>query len=479
MSTIQWPWAIILCRFSDKPAEPQQPQYYVDLYTQNGTGGIADYWRAVSSNALDLTGSAVFGWLTMTHPSSDVYTLTFPGDRWKLVQWGIDAARAANINLTPFRAILVVHNFGIDHGFAGNGVVIVHGTPTLCEFGFICHEMGHGMGLPHSWSANPDQEYGDGWDVMSFATTTFQFPITFEGTQGAATVGINARNLDALGATPPSRVWQPTGPDFSASLTLDPLSQMPLGNHGPLVARIPPSATNPPRPSQSTYTIEYRHQAGWDQGIPEDSVSIREIRSNSLSYLQPSIWGRFRVGDQFVTTDPKVFVRVTAINSTAATAAIRIWDLPDGCLRKEDSKPKVYLIQNQAKRWVTSPAVLFALGKSWSDVRSVPDGGLMGVPNGPDVLMLAISLSPHPPPVNRLVQLTVHAEDVNTHLPVSGTVTFDGLVVGHTDVAFSHMFRANRVFDPEIKKWVEGDVIVPDGNVTAPGYEVASIDFGL
>jgi hypothetical protein len=103
----------------------------------------------------------------------------------------------------------------------------------------------------------------------------------------------------------------------------------------------------------------------------------------------------------------------------------------------------------------------------------------MGVPNGPDVLMLAISLSPHPPPVNRLVQLTVHAEDVNTHLPVSGTVTFDGLVVGHTDVAFSHMFRASRVFDPEIKKWVEGDVIVPDGNVTAPGYEVASIDFGL
>jgi hypothetical protein len=41
------------------------------------------------------------------------------------------------------------------------------------------------------------------------------------------------------------------------------------------------------------------------------------------------------------------------------------------------------------------------------------------------------------------------------------------------------MFRASRVFDPEIKKWVEGDVIVPDGNVTAPGYEVASIDFGL
>ena len=123
--------------------------------------------------------------------------------------------------------------------------------------------------------------------------------------------------------------------------------------------------------------------------------------------------------------------------------------------------------------------MLFALGKSWSDVRSVPDGGLMGVPNGPDVLMLAVSLSPHPPPVNRPVQLTVHAEDVNTHLPVTGTVTFDGRVMGRTGVAFSYTFRAHRVFDPELRRWVEGEVIVPDGKVTAPGYEVASIDFGF
>ena len=81
MPTINWPWAIILCRFSDMASEPQPPQYYRDLYTANGSGGIADYWRTVTSNALDLTGSQVFGWFMMNHPSSDVGTLSFPGDR--------------------------------------------------------------------------------------------------------------------------------------------------------------------------------------------------------------------------------------------------------------------------------------------------------------------------------------------------------------------------------------------------------------
>ena len=67
MSTINWPWAIILCRFNDVAAIPQPVDYYEDLFTRNGTGGLCDYWRAVTCNALDLTGSRMFGWFTMNH----------------------------------------------------------------------------------------------------------------------------------------------------------------------------------------------------------------------------------------------------------------------------------------------------------------------------------------------------------------------------------------------------------------------------
>jgi hypothetical protein len=224
---------------------------------------------------------------------------------------------------------------------------------------------------------------------MSFATTTFQFRIQFRGTRGDATVGLNARNLEALNAVPVGRAWVPAVADFSANITLDALNQLPIGNHGALIVKIPAYATQPPRANGSSYTMEFRRRAGWDQSIPEDAVLIHEVRSDGLSYLQPTIWGRFTNGQEFVTPDPKVFLRVVSIDSALGTATLRAWDIPEGSLRKEDSKPKVFLIQDGMKRWVTSPQVLFAIGKDWPDVRVVPDGGLVSVPDGPDVSLQA------------------------------------------------------------------------------------------
>jgi hypothetical protein len=220
---------------------------------------------------------------------------------------------------------------------------------------------------------------------MSFATTTFQFPIQFRGTRGAATVGLNARNVEALRAVETQRIWAPPAPDFSEQVTLDPLNQPPIGNNGALIAKIPPTATRPQRTSESVYTAEFRRKAGWDRNIPEDAVLIHEVRSDGLSYLAPAIWRRFTTGQEFVTPEPKVFIRVASLNATVGTATLRVWDIPAGSLRKEDSKPQVYLMQGGTKRWVTSPQALFGLGRTWADVRVVPDGGLDSLPAGPDV----------------------------------------------------------------------------------------------
>jgi hypothetical protein len=477
MANIDWPWAIVLCKFSDKPTETRPAQYYTDFYTQNGLGGACDYWRTVSCNALDLTRSQVFGWFTMSHSSSELAQLHFPGDRTTLVQWGIDAALANGVDLSRFRRTLVVHNYGVDHGAAGNGVLIVHGDPVVCEFGFICHEMGHGFGLSHSFAGNPDMEYGDGWDVMSFATTTPLFTIAFEGSTGWATVGLNARNIEKLGAMPSQRIWSPPTNDFSEWVTLDPLGQPPLGNHGFLVAKVPPDATQPPRPSGSTYEAEFRRRVGWDKATPQDTVLIHEVRTNTLAYLQRVQLG---AGMQYATPDPSVYVRIVSIDSTQESATLRLWNLPEHSLRKEDSKPAVYQITGGQKRHVTSQAVLFALGYTWADVKSVPDGALDSIPTGAPLSLLSVSISPYPVPVDQAVQFVVSATDLGTGTAVAGDVRVDGTMVGSTNTPFTYTFRLKRirVFDPETRHWTV-ELVAPSAIVSASGYPDTELDLGI
>ncbi|MGA7731066.1 MAG: hypothetical protein WCD37_07315 [Chloroflexia bacterium] len=479
MATINWPWAIVLCRFSDLPAVPRQPDYYRNLFTVNGTGGMCDYWRTVSCNTLDLTGSQVFGWFTMNHVSTELAAVTLPGHRKIPVQWGIEAAQANGVNLAPFRSILVVQNAGNTHGAAGNGILIIHRDPYLCEFGFICHEMGHGFGLPDSWAAgNPDEEYGDGWDVMSWQTNTYNFLISFQDAAGRATVGLNARNLHALNAIPTGRLWSPAKADFSQQITLDPLNQIIIGNHGFLIAAIPPGGTRPKRANNSAFTIEFHQKAGWDQAIPEDAVIIHEIRDNGLSYLLPGVRGQFVAGQQFVTPDPKVYVRVMAIDHAIGTATVSLWDIPEGSLRREYSDARVFLINNGTKRWVVSPNALFALGKTWADVRVVPDGGLDDVPVGSDVHELQISVTPFPVPLKRDVIVTVNVTEVDTGMSVGGQVKIDGRIVGNSNTPFSHTFRIRRVLaDPGPPRIFEK--IYPTGSVLVPGYPEKPLDFGF
>jgi len=219
-----------------------------------------------------------------------------------------------------------VQNYGPDHGAAGNGVVVVHSDPNLIEHGFISHEMGHAFVLPHSWSANPDTVYGDGWDIMSWDTgtsPTSDFRVAFEGAQGTAGPGLNLRNIQALGLLPKGGKWTPATTNFSETIYLHPLNQ----HHVCLryvAAQIPPTATNPVRPSNSTFTVEYRHKAGPDAGIPQDAVLIHEIRGNGLSYLQPTWGSQLLVGQQFITPSPQVFIKVLVIDTNAQVAKVQI-----------------------------------------------------------------------------------------------------------------------------------------------------------
>ncbi len=390
--TTQWPWAILLCRFSDAPDEPRPQQFYADFFTRNGTGGMCDYWRTVTMGAVDISGSQVFGWMPMTRTEAQGRALTFPRDRGILYQWGRDAAQAAGIDLSRFRNVLVLQNRSIDHGASGTNVLIQHGNPAVCEFAFIAHEMGHGFGLPHSL-ALPNFVYGDHWDLMSWQTSAFWFNASFQGAQGLATGGLNARNLRVMGGLPDWRVWRPAGPDFSTAVALSPLNQPPVGAGGFLAAQMPPVAGR-----DSTFSVEFRQRGGWDRAITQHTVLVHEIKADGQSYIYPARGANLFVQGQSVALPPEqgITVHVQTIDPTGDQAVVRLWDAPEGSLRKEDSDPRVYRIDNGKKRWIVSEAVFNRLRLRWDRVRSVPDGVLAGIPNGLNITARSRRFGPNP-----------------------------------------------------------------------------------
>ena len=97
------PWAIVLCRFKDVPTDPRPGFPYRDFISESGSGGLFDYWRDVSYGALDLAGSAVFGWLDMS------YSFTRDGGLPRQA-WMEQARLLAGKKLAPYRKIIALIN---------------------------------------------------------------------------------------------------------------------------------------------------------------------------------------------------------------------------------------------------------------------------------------------------------------------------------------------------------------------------------
>jgi hypothetical protein len=116
--------------------------------------------------------------------------------------------------------------------------------------------------------------------------------------------------------------------------------------------------------------------------------------------------------------------------------------------------------------------MLFGIGKTWADVRVVPDAGLSGIPDGPDLYLMTVSVTPYPVPVNRAVSVKFTATD-SAGNPVAGTVKSDGTVIGNTNTRFSHTFKTTRRL-----LGGEWEITYPFVTVNAPGYPEMDVDCG-
>jgi hypothetical protein len=312
------PWAVILCKFSDQPAEPYPPDYYRECFTESGMGKGRefDYFRQVSYGHVDMVGSKVFGWFSMTsHATPELATLHYPGDRRKLADWGITVARDNHIDLIPFCGVLVVYNFQTDSGAAGWHLVVLGNHKRDWSPTFNCHELGHGFDLPHSWSARPDVEYGDPWDMMSAMRVC-----TFGNQFGANGPGFNAFNLRRLGCIPADRIWSHAGNFASQTISLAALNEPDA--KGYLMASITGAAEGG---AKTEYVIEFRRKRGWDAGIPRDTVLVHEVRANGVCYLiSRKKSAELLPGQELEIPTTKLSIKVLRFDSSESTAQVAI-----------------------------------------------------------------------------------------------------------------------------------------------------------
>jgi M6 family metalloprotease-like protein len=341
------PLAVVLCKFTDRTSEPHPVSYYQDMFSETGAGkrGVFDYWKEVSYNQLDLTGTVVKGWYTVPKTVAQWNALSRPE------RLDTCASQAVNdIDYNNFAGVVVLTNqTGLQEDLFGKGPpTTISGTTynslgqMLSEedqqFNGILHESGHALRVNHSrtLSQQPSQDdYGDVYDVMSCLGCRGTYSPW--GVRNLGGPGLNVVQLDTAGWIPAAR-----------NVTVDNSScqqrtvQMAALNHpeaaGYLEAQIPAAIQIKKIGTSTTtdhYAFELRETNGWDAGILGDTILVHLHGQDGYSYWvdQSGLAGTYisssggtvlRAGDEYVDSANKAYLAVNRMDSSAHTATVTL-----------------------------------------------------------------------------------------------------------------------------------------------------------
>ncbi|HJW28477.1 MAG TPA: hypothetical protein VJ508_04415, partial [Saprospiraceae bacterium] len=269
-----------MCQFSDIATQPQNRQYFVGMYG-NTRPGLDHYWRELSFNTANVTGSDVAGtgWYVINTLATYNPGLCPQCANLNALFADCTAAADPNVDFSQFDGINLMFNADYDFGWAWGGSM----TATLdgvtktwsvtweppwgyADISVISHEMGHGFGLPHS-SYVRAAVYDNAWDVMSW--DRYNCAAATDPTYGCMAQHTISYHKDLLGWIPAARkTTVATG--ASATVTLEDLAAPASANSQIATIPIGGSTTN-------FYTVEARRFTGYDVKLPGEAVIIHNV----------------------------------------------------------------------------------------------------------------------------------------------------------------------------------------------------------
>jgi M6 family metalloprotease-like protein len=336
------PWIILMCKFAGNASQPRGPSYFRDLFGRTYPG-INHFWERNSYGALNLDGTTVYpSWVSMPQTRQYYLDLKAHGLDW-LGALLYDCARAVNasINFASYAGIGLMFNSEIDGAawggtkyFTLDGLAIIRviwAPPWAYNNQHaLAHEVGHGLGLPHS-SGSYNTAYDSPWDVMSgWPTCTPSHP-----RYGCLAVETISHHRRIMG-------WVPTAKRYFASVGSDrQISLVRLGN--PASPQGTYRMATIPIPGSSTrfYTVEARKPANdgitlndYEEGLMAPGVIIHEVDTSRGDREAQVVdvprngtprdnGSRFIVGETFADNSAGIWVRVMRATATGYVVRIR------------------------------------------------------------------------------------------------------------------------------------------------------------
>jgi hypothetical protein len=295
---VKRPWAVILCHYQDQQYDPTIDAPIEDFYRRAfnpGTGGLVEYYRDASLGIIDITGSAVFGWvkLSITAAQAGQGTTTNPGPhRADTVNYAIAAAKAAGLDPVTgfFNQIAIINRNwtqdSLEVSLKGQSPNWQAGDPLTPYYPFwidgsedpktgkitltpphngdvTAHEMGHALGMAHDIGSDLRTDYADPACIMSQNGAGPRPGWPPDQVFGPAIclphlVLQNWMFKRRLFTTDSSWMNSSAGITIPLAALIDPGAQANLG------ARLTYNANG----NQWNYYIEYMRNSFWDTGVP-------------------------------------------------------------------------------------------------------------------------------------------------------------------------------------------------------------------